>query len=152
MSNERMLDGNTRPTRKEVLETIENKAALWSDLREYLAAHYDHEPELGFDGKKYGWAIRYRKGGKTLVTLYPERGSFTTLVVLGKKEITKAEAVLDMLSKNVRTCFENAVAVHDGRWMWIRPLSKADIESVKHLLSAKRRPKSNPGELRTEPV
>jgi hypothetical protein len=114
---------------------------LWSSLREHLATHYDHTPELDFGGKKYGWAIRYRKSRKTLITLFPERGGFTVLIVLGRQEAVKANAAPDELSSNVREILESTKQLHDGRWLWIRPTCKADIESIKALLSAKRRPK-----------
>ena len=138
MSYERMLERECEPTENRMLKWIGSKAALWSDLREYLASHYDHLPELDFGGKKYGWSVRYRKSGKTLVTLFPERDSFTALIVLGKKEVAKAEAVFDKLSVGVQKLFQETNQLHDGRWLWIRPSSKADIESIKILLNTKR--------------
>ena len=141
MSYERMLNKECKPTEKQMLELVGKKASLWSDLREYLASGYDHVPELDFGGDKYGWSVRYRKSGKTLVTLFPESGGFTALVVLGKKEIVKAEAVLDKLSMKVRKLFRETNQLHDGRWLWLRPTSKADLESIKMLLNAKRRAK-----------
>jgi hypothetical protein len=96
---------------------------------------------LSFDGEKYGWAIRYRKSGKTLVTLYPERGSFMALVVLGKPELVKAKALAARLSKRVQAVLKDATQLRDGRWLWIRPASKADIDSIRVLLGVKRRPK-----------
>ena len=139
MSYERMLDKECEPTEDEILECVGRRTVLWSDLREYLASHYDHVPELDFGGKKYGWSIRYRKSNKTLVTLFPEYGGFTALVVLGKKEVVKAEAVFDKLSMRVRKLLRGTNQLHDGRWLWLRPSSKADVASIKILLNAKRR-------------
>jgi len=140
---ERMLDGDTEPTDKHMLKHVGRRAGLWSSLHEYLATHYDHTPELDFGGKKYGWAIRYRKSRKTLVTLFPEIGGFTALVVLGREEVAKANAILGELSTNVREILTTTEQLRDGRWLWIRPTNKADIESVKELLSTKRRPKQS---------
>ena len=141
MSYERMLDKECKPTEDDVLKWVGKRASLWSDIRKYLASHYDHVPELDFGGKKYGWSIRYRKSGKTLVTLLPERSGFTALVVLGKKEVAKVEACEKKLSKKIGGLFRSTYQLHDGRWLWIRPSSKADIESIKILLGTKRRPK-----------
>jgi hypothetical protein len=142
MTHERMLDQNTEPTEEDILRTIGERKGLWLDLLEYLETHYDHVPELDFGGKKYGWAIRYRKSGKTLVTLFPEKGAFTALVVLGRKEVEKAQPLLNDLSPGVRTLLENTQQLHDGRWLWIRPGCEEDIESVKTLLGTKRKPKA----------
>lgn len=141
MSYERMLDGETEPTQDDMLNTVGECAGLWLDLLEYLETHYDHVPELDFGGKKYGWGIRYRKSGKTLITLLPETGAFTALVVLGGKEMEKVQALLDELSPEVRTLIENTQQLHDGRWLWIRPRCEADITSIKALLGTKRRPR-----------
>ena len=137
-----MLNREIEPTEKDVVRHLGAKAAvLWSSLREYLSVHYEHIPELDFGGRNYGWSIRYRKSGKTLVTLYPERNAFTALVVLGKKEVGKTEGFQDKLSIRVRKLLQETDQLHDGRWLWIRPSSKADVQSIKLLLSAKRQPK-----------
>ena len=49
--------------------------------------------------------------------------------------------MIDKLNSQVRSLFENTEQLHDGRWLWIRVLSKNDIESIKLLLHAKRKPK-----------
>lgn len=141
VSYERMLDRDTEPTDENMLKYVGRRAGLWSSLLEYLATHYAHTRELDFGGKKYGWAIRYRKSKKTLITLFPERGGFTALIVLGREEVAKANAIQARLGSNVREVLATTKQLHDGRWLWIRPSSKADIESIKALLSTKRQPK-----------
>ena len=139
--HERLLNPECTPSEDQISEWIGSKVNLWIDLKDYLATHYDHDSELDFGGKKYGWGIRYRKSGKTLVTLFPERGRFTVLVVLGKKEVEKTEKILDTLSAKIRRLFQETEQLHDGRWLWIQPSTKADIQSIKALLRNKRRPK-----------
>ena len=141
MSYERMLNKECKPTEAEMLKWVGKRAPLWSDLTEYLASHYDLVTKIDFGGKKYGWSIGYRKSGRTLIGLFPERDGFTALVILGKKEVVKTETIFDKLSKKVQKVFRETDQLHDGRWLWIRPSTKKDIESIKMLLSAKRRPK-----------
>ena len=129
---------------EQILEFLGSKANLWLSLREYLANFYpDCAPVFGVEGKNKNYVIRYRKSGRTLVTLYPARSSLVVLVVLGKKEVAKTEALLDKLSKKVQTLFQETDQLHDGRWLWIKPSSKADVESIKLLLRTKRRPKNS---------
>ena len=128
-----------KPTEKTILELVGTKAVLWSDFRKYLSTYYDHVPILSIGKREYDWTIRYRKSGKTLVTLIPEKNGFCVLVVLGKEEVAKAKLLaLNPFLKNI---FETAKQYHDGRWLWIRPNNKKDIESVKTLLSIKRKPR-----------
>jgi len=122
-----------------ILEALDGKKGLWQDLVDYLEAHYNHEPVVTREGKERSLTIRYRKGGKTLVTLYPKENEFVVLVVLGKEEVEKAKAT--RLNKNVKEVFEKARQYHEGRWLWIKPRTKADIESIFKMLALKRKPK-----------
>ena len=142
MKREHVGNQSCEPTEKQMLELLGKKAALWSDLREYLASNYPQcLPVFTVEGKGADYTIRYRKSGKTLVTLYPADKALTVLVVLGKKEVAKVEQFENKLSKKIRELFKNTNQLHDGRWLWIKPSTKKDIESIKMLLKAKRRPK-----------
>ena len=137
-----MGDGTTQPTDGRGLLAIGHRAELWTELCSRLAASHDHVPEFVFGGRNYGWFYPHRRGGTTLVTLYPEYDRFTVPVVLGKHEVTAAEQVMSDLSARVRTAFSDARQLPDGRWLWIRPAFGRDIESIETLLALKRRPKS----------
>ena len=139
MEFERMLDEDHEPSEREILAAI-GAGDLWLDLKEYIDQSYDFLPELVFYGKKYGWTIRYRKSGKTLISLFPEHGAFTALIVLGKREGEKAAEMLDELSPATRKLIGSAEQLHDGRWLWIRILEPAHVEDVKRLLATKRKP------------
>jgi hypothetical protein len=139
MEFERMLDAHHEPGDEEIVAAI-GKRELWQDLRNYVDQSYDFAPELVFYGRKYGWTVRYRKSGRTLVSLFPEQGAFTALVVLGKKDGEKAARVMDELSPSTRDLIGSTEQLHDGKWLWIRVLEPSDVEDVKRLLRAKRRP------------
>ena len=141
MSYQRMLDKDVRPTEDEIENTIGENSVLWSEMRKYLETNYDFAPELVYYGKKYGWIIRYRKSGKTLCSLFPEKDAFTVLVVLGMKEVEKTHSMIDKLKSEFRSLFGNTEQLRDVRWLWIRVLTKDDIESIKLLLNVKRKPK-----------
>ena len=139
MPYERIISKEHRPTDEEILETI-GVTTYWLELRQYLESSYDITPEL-INGGKHGWAVRYRRSGKTLCNLIPEKGAFTVLVVLGKKEAEKALSIMDQLNANVRQLLDNAEQLHDGRWLWIRVRKQGDVKSIKELLKIKRKPK-----------
>ena len=142
MSKKQMTGGKYEPAEAKMRQMLGPKAKLWSVLRKYLADHYPEcVPVFTIEGKDKSYTIRYRKSGKTLVTLYPASKSLIVLVVLGKKEIAKVETFESKLSKKIRDLFRNTKQYHDGRWLWIKPSIPKDIESIKALLSTKRRPK-----------
>ena len=139
MGYERMINEDHEPEEEEITAFV-GDADLWLNLKQYLEQRYDFLPETIFYGKKYCWTIRYRKGGKTLCSLFPECGAFTVLVVLGRKEGEKAAQILDELSPATRKLIGSVRQLHDGKWLWIRVFEAAQVEDVKRLLATKKKP------------
>ena len=140
MKYERLLNKEDKPSDEEIIKTIGKSSHLWLEMHKYIKENYDFTSELVFWTKKYGWTIRYKKSGRTFGYFFPEKGAFSVLMVLGKKE---AESInLTKLNKKVKEIFNNTEQLHDGRWLWIRILTKSDVECIKEFLRAKRKPKN----------
>jgi hypothetical protein len=141
--HQRMTDGTHAPVEKEITDFIGEPAkGAWIKLRQFLKENYDIVPEMIFD-KKNGWDVRYRKGGKTLVTLTPEKGAVRILIVLGREESEKALSLRNELSPKMYKLIENTKQLHDGRWLWIRLSQTKDAEDIEKLLPIKRKPKKH---------
>lgn len=141
MLPQRMINKENKPTNKDMLKTVGKKSPLWKELENYVEENYEFIPEIVFYGEKYGWTLRYRRSGKTLCSLFPEKNAFTVLIVLGKKEVEKTQLMLNKLNKAIKKIFDETEQLRDGRWLWIKVRTASDVESIKVLLSVKRRPK-----------
>ena len=142
MPFERLLNKGKKPNKEEIEKTIGERLSHWLEIHQYINENYDFTQELVFFTKKYGWAVRYRRQGRTMAYFFPEQGAFSVLLILGKKEAEVANLFKAKLNKEVQTVFDNTEQLHDGRWLWIRILTKSDVDSLKLLLSAKRKPKN----------
>jgi len=120
---------------KEILASIGSKKELWQDLTRFIADNYRVKSDFAFYGKNYGWAVRFRRAGKALLSIYPGEESFTVQIVLGETAAEKAARL--KLGKNVRNVIENARQFPEGRWLFIRIGSKQDIGDVQQLLMLK---------------
>ncbi len=135
------MDGTHTPTEQAMADFIGEPAkGAWAKLRRFLKENYDIVPEMIFD-KKHGWDVRYRKSGKTLVTLTPEKGAVRILLVLGREESEKALSMQKELSPKMYELIENTKQLHDGRWLWIRLFQAEDVNDIQKLLPIKRKPK-----------
>jgi hypothetical protein len=141
MSYERLLDKGKKPSKEEVEKTIGQKLSLWLDIHKYIDENYDFTHELVFFTKKYGWAIRYKRKGRTMSYFFPEKEAYSALIIMGRNESEEVIMMKDKLNEQVKVIFDNTEQLHDGRWMWIRVLTKSDVESIKILLNAKQKPK-----------
>jgi len=140
--HERFLDRQSPPT-PDVIEAALGARAfkVWRAVAAYLDEAYGVEPDLGFTGGTYGWRFRYRKGGRTITALYPEKGSFTVLVVLGNNELEELGPDLDRLSEPLRRVIEGATQYNEGRWCWMRMPGTATLDELKRLFALKRKPR-----------
>jgi len=134
-----MMDATHTPIEEEIVDFIGKPAnEAWVRLRRFLKENYDIVPEMIFD-KKHGWDVRYRKSGKTLITLTPEKGAVRILIVLGREESEKALSMRTELSPKMYKLIEDRKQLHDGRWVWIRLFQTGDVQDIEKLLPIKRK-------------
>lgn len=143
--HERMMDKSTQPSEQDMATWIgQPLSSDWLALRQFLSESYDILPIFNPGGKKYGWNLQYRKGGRPLCEMYPEHGSFTVLVILGKEELGQALVRVEKFGSIVRRALEETPRYHDGCWMYIRvadhETSKQDVQDIEELILIKRKP------------
>ena len=132
-------DKEHQPAMNEVLDALGSKQPLWEELTGFISENYSIPGEWNFGGKNYGWNLWYRKSGKTLVTLYPQREDFIAQIVLGKDQVEQALNL--KLGKNVGIVLNETPQLHDGRWLFIKVKTAKDVHDIRQLLQVKRRPK-----------
>lgn len=147
--HERMLDKTKQPTEEEMLQFIgEPLAEAWTALRQFLVETYDIAPVFNSGGQKYGWNLQYRAGSRPLCEMYPERSSFTILVILGKAELEQALARLETFGVLIQRALVETPRFHDGCWMYIRvgdaQTCQQDEKDIEQLILIKRKPKKTP--------
>jgi hypothetical protein len=126
------------PTAEELGVALGRGRAAWRRLREFLAESYGLDGEWAYYGRKYGWVVRYRKGGRALTTLSPYKGYFTAQIVLGRADYEAAREA--ELGAGTREMIAAAHAYHDGRWLSLAVKTIKDLEDVYTLLRVKRKP------------
>lgn len=124
-----------QPTMREISTSVGSMKDLWDSLERFVAENYRTKRDFAFYGKNYGWAVRFRKGGKALLSMYPVEGSFTVQIVLGETPAKKAYSL--RLGKNAKNVLGRAHQFPEGRWLFIRVISKQDIRDIQQLLLLK---------------
>jgi hypothetical protein len=128
-------DKERPPTIDQVLEAIGPKRSAWEKLTRFIQEEFAAREEFRFYGKNYGWALRFRKGGKALASLYPAETSFTVQVILGEADVKRARGL--PIGKHVRQIIEQAYAYPEGRWLFIPIQSAKDVRDAQQLLALK---------------
>jgi hypothetical protein len=142
---ERMMDKTCQPSDADMLNTIGQPISdAWTALRGFLVETYHIAPVFNSGGKKYGWNLQHRIGGRPLCEMYPERGSFTALVILGKPELEQALERIDTFGPTVQKAVKESPRFHDGCWMYIRVSDaltcRQDVGDIEQLILIKKKP------------
>jgi hypothetical protein len=147
--HERMMDKTVQPTDSQMVQLIGQPISdAWTALRKFIVDTYGIAPVFNSGGKKYGWNLQHRIGGRPLCEMYPETGSFTALVILGKVELDLAMQRLDSFGNTVQHYLKDSPRYHDGCWMYIRvsdpQTCRQDEQDIEQLMLIKKKPPKSP--------
>ncbi|MGE4549635.1 MAG: DUF3788 domain-containing protein [Intestinibacillus sp.] len=110
---------NITPTAAQIAAFI--GSPLWDELCRTVEARYGVSPKMEHSrcGMAPGWNIKYRKGGKSVCTLYPNSGFFSCMVVMPRALESAAELLLPDCTRYVRELYRNTRISMGGRWLFI---------------------------------
>ena len=111
-----MLD--TVPTAEELTNLVgKSLYEIWDSLIALIDESYDMEHIWNNGGKAWKYEYKYRRGGKTLCSLYARENCIGFMVIFGKDERTKFEKERDCYSKETQTIYDKAQTYHNGKRM-----------------------------------
>ncbi len=116
-------------------------SALWNEAREALEDGFQVAPRLEYSrcSMQKGWNVKYKKGGRSLCTLYPMAGHFLALVVIGQREEAGMPFVLPKLNEGTQALYHRTPSLMGGRWLMLKvedEAALADLISLVRLRSA----------------
>ena len=130
--------GEQEPNYGSVREALGKAGAGWDDLVGHLAEVYSLKGSFHFMyGQRYGWALRFRRGGKLIAAMYPNRGRLTVQVVLGRAQVTMGTEM--RLSSSISKVLKAAKDYPEGRWLFVPVRSREDAREMRSLIALKLR-------------
>ncbi len=101
----------------------------------YVSTHYAMD-EL-YNGKG---ECKFRRGGKTLLTINMRENGPEALVVFGKEEQECFEKQREMFSNAMQRRYDESRAYHDGKWLFIPIADDSLIPDILRLVAIKKKP------------
>jgi hypothetical protein len=138
MSISYFSDKTHPPKMDEVLTVVGGKRHLWDALIRFVQENYRAKCEFKYYGKAYGWMVSFRKSGKALLALYPQRNGLVAQVIVRGNQVEQALAL--GLGKNAARALQEAHEYAEGRWLYIPVKTKRDTEDVQGLVQIKMAP------------
>ena len=113
---------------------------VWQKLCAAIDEKYDMERIWNSGGKAWIYEYKYRRGGKTLCSLYARENCIGFMVILGKDERTKFEAAQNNFSEHVQKIYDETKTYHDGKWLMFEPIDTSLFGDFVQILAIKRKP------------
>jgi hypothetical protein len=109
-------------------------APLWSELVADLSGLTKTPPSWRFYGRNHGWALAFKKGGRALAALFPDRGRVTVLVVLTGEQADRALAD-PALSAGTRGQVASLPRFREGCWVFLPLEAGGDPADARRLIA-----------------
>lgn len=113
---------------------------IWIKLCVTIDEKYDMDCIWNKGGKAWKYEYKYRRGGKTLCSLYARENCFGFMIILGKYEQEKFENDREKYSEKVQSIYDDTKVYHDGKWIMFEPNDTFMFEDFISLLKIKRKP------------
>ena len=127
---------------EQVKTMLGSASSAWEKLAGHIRFYYVMD-ELWEEGKpthKHYNNLRFRRGGKTLITFSIRDGYFIACVVLGKEERDKFDEQRETFGKIACTVYDETHIYHDGKWIAFDVYDETLIDDIIRLIHIKRKP------------
>lgn len=131
----------TEPTIGDIFGVLGKKRMLWDKMEVFISKNYAATAELKFYGKRYGWAICYKKAGRALLSLYPQRKYFVIQIVLNEEHIKKT---LNLnISPEIKETIRKAHHYWKGRRAFIKVVNNKHLRDAQKVILIVTKPVKN---------
>jgi AraC family transcriptional regulator len=128
------------PSEEQIAEFVDSP--LWGDLTHYLQQTYRVKPKSSYSGCAMdggiwkGWNVKYKKGGKSLCTLYPKQGYFLSLITIAEKDAAEADFLISHCCEYVQDLYNRAeFGKNYGKMLGLEVTSEEILRDMKELIS-----------------
>lgn len=135
-----IMNAGHEPTYNEIVNYIDEPGKeMWQDINIFIQDKFKSSPRIAFSkcSGKPGWNVKYQKSGKSVCTLYPEKGGFVILIVVTKELATIIESMNSEFDLKIMQLIKSTKLFNNTLWLMIQVDSEAIAKDVKRLLLLK---------------
>lgn len=111
----------------------------WIKLFKFLDGNYKVNTVISYSkcSAMPGWNVKYKKGGKSLCTVYPDKEYFTVLLVLKETEISKIMEQQNTYSEYFIDIMKKSGALNGCKWLMIGVDDESVLEDIQRAVLLK---------------
>lgn len=136
-----LFEIDKKPTQADISKFINNP--LWNDLCFFIEQTFSVLPQIEYSkcSAARGWNVKYKKGSRSICTLYPNEKYFTILVTIGSKEAMETEIRLLSFDSKIQDLYHSTKPFNGARWLMIDVINSDILANVKDLICIRTKPK-----------
>jgi hypothetical protein len=129
------------PSQNELHDLLgKERFEAWNAVCSAVDSIYEMDKLWNDGGKKWDYEYKYRRGGKTLCSLYARENCFGVLIIFGKDERARFEASRGKYSDAIQSIYNAATTYHDGKWIMVEMDDSLLLDELMNLLIIKKKP------------
>ncbi len=125
-------DKTCKPSVDDMFEAVSTSKANLKALLGIIEKEFKAKSEFKFYGKNYGWALNFKKSGKSLISIYPGDNMFTVQIILDK--VQAAEAINANIAESIKTIISGTEEICEGKWIYIKIGPTSEVSDIETLL------------------
>lgn len=126
-------DKSCKPSIDDMLEAVSASEVNLKALLGIIEANFKAKSEFKFYGRNYGWALNFRKSGKSLISIYPGNNMFTVQIILDR--LQAENAISSDMSESIKGIISNTEEICEGKWIYIKVAPTNEIKDIETLLN-----------------
>lgn len=135
-----ILDRSYEPSIKEMGEYIEGDLSkTFEEMIALLERNFKAKSKIDYSvcQGQPGWNLKYKKSGKALCTLYPEKDFFIMLIVLGTKDRELFDIIREDFCGYIQELYDSVRLFNGTKWLMIHVTSELIAEDARKLIELK---------------
>lgn len=140
MSVDIIMDKTHEPSMEEIALYIEADARqIWQKMLSFIEMSFKAKPQITYSlcSGKPGWNVKYKKNGKALCTLYPEKDGFIALVVLGQDDRMGFDMTREEYCGYITDLYDRCTLFNGTKWLMIQVTDGSVFDDVQKLIMLK---------------
>lgn len=140
MSQDIIKNQLVEPSLKQILDYMNDYAREnWKDISNFFENEYKATPSVSYSSCSAmpGWNVKYKKGSKSLCTIYPDKEYFTILLVVNNDAVNKIMQEESKYSKYFLDVIRNSGSLNDCKWLMIGVDDSLVVEDIKRVVNIK---------------
>lgn len=135
-----ILNSSVKPSFGDITNYVEGNARKrWKELIAFIENNFKSAPTIAYSkcSAKPGWNVKYKKCGRALCTLYPDKDIFTALVVLSSLDMEWLKGMRDNYTSYTLNLYDNCRLFNGTKWLMIDVTSDEILDDIEKLLQLK---------------